>query len=108
MEFLGDQRTDKPLVLAAANLKLFYAASRSQQEAEVALKKLSRPCNVLEKHLKDRPYVLGNRFTVADLNIAGVMTLALLCQLRSGTSGRACKRGFTNASTARLPTIGEA
>ena len=29
----------------------------------------------------NRPYMPGDRFTVADLNIAGVMTLALLCEI---------------------------
>ena len=75
---------DKPLVLAAANLKLFDAAARRHEEVEIALKKLSRPWSVLEKHLKDRPYVLGDRFTVADLNIASVMTLPLLCEIDLG------------------------
>jgi glutathione S-transferase len=72
---------EKPLLLAAANLKLFDAELRQPQEVEIAVKKLSRPWGVLEKHLTDRPYMLGDRFTVADLNIAAVMTLALSCGL---------------------------
>jgi glutathione S-transferase len=66
---------EKPLLLAAANLKLFDADKRDQDELDIAVKKLSRPFNVLERHLADRHFVLGDRFTVADLNIASILTL---------------------------------
>ena len=72
---------EKPLLLAAANLKLFDAEVRRPAEVEIALRKLSRPWGVLEKRLAQSPYVLGDRFTVADLNIAAVMTLALSCDI---------------------------
>ena len=68
---------DKPLLLAAANLKFFGAEFGDDAEIAIAMKKLARPWNVLERHLADRRYMLGDRFTVADLNVAGVMTLAL-------------------------------
>lgn len=66
---------EKPLLLAAANAFLFAAAERSLDEYQIALAKLDRPWRVLEAHLIDRAYVLGDRFTVADLNIAAVMDL---------------------------------
>ena len=72
---------EKPLLLAAANQKLFAAELRRSEEAEIAMKKLARPWGVLDRHLGARDYVLGERFTVADLNIAAVMTLALSCGL---------------------------
>jgi len=68
---------EKPLLLAAANLKLFDDDKRDLGEVESAIRKLSRPWGVLEAHLAQRPYVLGDRFTVADLNIAAVMTLVI-------------------------------
>jgi glutathione S-transferase len=37
---------------------------------------LDRPLGVLEAHLKDRDWLLGSRFTVADLNVASVMAWA--------------------------------
>ena len=37
---------------------------------------LDRPLAVLEAHLKDRDYLLGSKFTVADLNVASVMVWA--------------------------------
>ncbi len=42
----------------------------------VACRSLKRPLDVLEKHLADRDYITGDRFTVADLNIAEVMRYA--------------------------------
>ncbi|WP_316158541.1 MULTISPECIES: glutathione S-transferase family protein [unclassified Bradyrhizobium] len=46
-----------------------------------ALTKLGRPLGVLDRHLTDKPYLVGGRFTVADLNVAAVMTLARLGSL---------------------------
>ena len=64
---------EKPLLFTAANTMLFAEGSRNSDEAAMALGKLQRPFKVLEAHLKDRDYLLGDRFTVADLNVAIVM-----------------------------------
>lgn len=72
---------EKPLLFAAANLFLFEAGGRNAAEAEMAMARLARPFGVLEAHLQDRPHLLGDRFTVADLNVASVMTLAPLAQI---------------------------
>ena len=64
---------EKPLLLASANLILFAEGQRVADEAELALAKLARPLKVLEAHLGTRPYLLGDRFSVADLNVATVM-----------------------------------
>ncbi len=42
-----------------------------EKAAEVA-QKFERPFGVLENHLKNSPYLVGDEFTVADLNVAGV------------------------------------
>ncbi|AVA20737.1 MULTISPECIES: glutathione S-transferase family protein [unclassified Rhizobium] len=42
----------------------------------VACRSLKRPLGVLEKHLTNREYLLGDRFTVADLNLAEVLRYA--------------------------------
>jgi glutathione S-transferase len=70
---------EKPLLLAAANLALFAEAQRNADEAQMAITKLDRPLKVLDAHLGDRPCLLGQRFTVADLNVATVMDLAPQC-----------------------------
>ncbi|HEX8446725.1 MAG TPA: glutathione S-transferase family protein [Sphingomonas sp.] len=70
---------DVPLLLAAMNHHLFVPEERDPAEAEMALTKLARPFGVLDGLLRDRPYLLGDRFTVADVNVAGVMTLIPIC-----------------------------
>jgi glutathione S-transferase len=67
---------EKPLLLAAANLFLFAPEARNLDEYRVAIKKLDRPWKVLDAHLAEREYLLGARFTVADLNVAAIMDLA--------------------------------
>lgn len=66
---------EKPLLLAAANLYLFAEAARNADEAAMALDKLQRPFAVLEAHLQTRDFLISDRFTVADLNVAAVLTL---------------------------------
>jgi glutathione S-transferase len=72
---------EKPLLFAAANLFLFPKGAQSPEDAAIGLGKLDRPFKVLDEHLKSRPCLLGDRFTVADLNVAAVMTLIPLCQV---------------------------
>lgn len=66
---------EKPLLFAAANLCLFGEEGRSAADAAIGIGKLDRPFRVLEAHLAERAYLLGDRFTVADVNVAGPMTL---------------------------------
>ena len=70
---------EKPLLLAAANRALFAEGSRDEEQAQMAIAKLDRPFKVLDAHLAERPHLLGERFTVADLNVATVMDLAPQC-----------------------------
>jgi len=75
---------EKPLLLTAANLFLFAEDERSAQEAAAMTRKLGRPFNVLDAQLRERPCLLGDRFTVADLNVSSVMTLAPLSSMDLG------------------------
>ena len=88
---------EKPLLFASANRKLFAEGSRDEEQAQMAIAKLDRPFKVLDAHLAQQaqqahlahpaqqatatPYLLGDRFTVADLNVATVMDLAPQCGL---------------------------
>jgi glutathione S-transferase len=72
---------EKPLLFAAANLSLFAPAERHADELELACKRLDRPFRVLDAELARRPFLLGERFTVADLNVASVMTLVAIARL---------------------------
>lgn len=70
---------EKPLLFASANRALFAPEARDEEQAQMAIAKLDRPLKVLDVHLARQRYVLGDRFTVADLNIATVMDLAPQC-----------------------------
>ena len=70
---------EKPLLFASANRKLFAPDSRDEEQAQMAIGKLDRPFKVLDAHLAQQPWLLGERFTVADLNVATVMDLAPQC-----------------------------
>ncbi len=66
---------EKPLLFAAANLLLFDENGRSEADAAIGIAKLDRPFAVLDAHLATRDYLLGEHFTVADINVAGPMSL---------------------------------
>lgn len=68
---------EKPLLFAAANRTLFR--DPDEDLVQLAIGKLARPWGVLERHLAAQPWMLGDRFTVADLNVATVMDLAPQC-----------------------------
>jgi glutathione S-transferase len=71
--FWAATEIEKPLLLASALRYLFVPQDESPEELEIALKKLARGWSVLDKHLQTRAFMIGDRFTVADLNIAAVM-----------------------------------
>ena len=70
---------EKPLLFASANRALFAEGSRDEEQAQMAIAKLDRPLKVLDAHLADQEWLMGQRFTVADLNVATVMDLAPQC-----------------------------
>ena len=47
---------------------------RDEKKANDAINSLKAPLNVLDAALKGREYLLGSNFTIADLNVAGVLT----------------------------------
>ncbi|POZ63808.1 glutathione S-transferase family protein [Chromobacterium alticapitis] len=49
------------------------AAMRDAAELARAAQALQRPLSRLEQALRDQPYLLGEAFTAADLNVAGVI-----------------------------------
>jgi glutathione S-transferase len=48
--------------------------ARDPKRADEAWEKLQKPLSVLEATLTNRDYLIGNRFTVADLNVAIVLS----------------------------------
>ena len=67
--------TEKALLFAAFNRMLFAEAERDEEEAKVAMAHVRRPLGALERHLSDKSFLLGDKFTVADLNVSSVLAL---------------------------------
>ena len=53
------------------------AADRDAAKRDEALKVLAAPFKVLDAAVAKQPYLLGNDFTVADLNVAAVISRAI-------------------------------
>jgi len=72
---------EKPLLYGLFHTLGMFGLEKSAAKAGNYLKELDRPFAVLEQHLADREHILGERFTVADLNVAGVLSFAELMDL---------------------------
>lgn len=72
---------DKDLTVWAFNAIVKPEAERDTQAASTALENLQRPLKALEASLQKTPYLLGDRFTVADLNVAAVLYRGLVMDL---------------------------
>ena len=70
---------EKPLLFASANRSLFRPDQRDEEQASMAIARLDRPFRVLDAHLSRQKHLLGEHFSVADLNVATVMDLAPQC-----------------------------
>lgn len=64
--------------------KFFNRDNMDQNIIDTATENLQRPLKVLEAHLDGQDYLLGDAFTVADLNLAGVMNLMQAVQFDFG------------------------
>lgn len=72
----------EPLQMQIVIQRLFTPEEkRDENVIEKATKGLNRPLQVLDDALADREYLLGDRFTVADLNVAAVMLLFNMAQI---------------------------
>ena len=61
---------------------------RDPQRLAEALKVIEAPFRVLDGALADRPYLLGDDFTVADLNVAAVISRAIDMDLSRDAAAR--------------------
>jgi glutathione S-transferase len=59
-------------------------AQRDARVADAGEEKLQRPLKVLDQHLAQRRFLLGDRFTAADLNVASVLGVAPIAKVDLG------------------------
>lgn len=63
---------EEPLLVCLLNRAVFPEAQRDAAKADDAAKRAVGPLKVLDAALAGRQYLLGDTFTVADLNVAAV------------------------------------
>ena len=72
----------EPLVMTVfMNRMLLPQEQRNESAAATAAEDLKKPFKVLDNQLHDREYLLGKEFTIADLNVASVSSLAAFAGL---------------------------
>jgi glutathione S-transferase len=69
------------LIVLLINRLIAPAGQRDEKAAAAAEAALKAPFKVLDDYMKGREYILGNQFTVADLNVASVLGIANLVKL---------------------------
>ena len=64
---------EPPVMEVLMNRAFLPEAQRDESKAKAGEAKLQKPAGVLDGQLAGREYLLGSRFTVADLNVHGVL-----------------------------------
>jgi len=62
------------LITILRNRVMNAPENRDEKAAQAAVEALKAPFNALEESLKGKEYLLGKNFTIADLNVAAVMS----------------------------------
>jgi glutathione S-transferase len=74
--FWGMTEIERPVLTALFNRALLPEDRRDESAAAEAERALAAPLKVLDGALAATPYLLGARFTVADLNVASILSWA--------------------------------
>ena len=77
MELVGGQEVDRAVNIWSLHAVRLPPEERDAGKREEALKVLAAPFKVLDAALAKQPYLLGDDFTVADLNVAAVISRAI-------------------------------
>ena len=89
--FWGLTETESHLLAILMNKMFYPPEQRSEKAVAGATEALKAPMKVLDDHLKGRPYLLGNDFTIADLNVASVIALGTFVQFDMSATTNAQK-----------------
>jgi glutathione S-transferase len=81
MELLGDDRGRAAVRTALFNRAILPEDKRDAAAADAAEKQLARPLGVLDGALGRSANLLGDNFTVADLNVASILSWARPAQI---------------------------
>jgi len=67
----------EPLLLQLVRNRVVSEDERDPAAVAKVQKDIERPLAVLDAHLANRDHILGGGFTIADLNVAGALSLAI-------------------------------
>ena len=79
--FWAMSEVEPHLMTILRNRVMYPPEQRDEKAALGAIEALKAPLNVLEESLKGKEYLLGKNFTIADLNVAAVMSWAAMMRL---------------------------
>jgi len=79
--FFGMTEVEPHLMTILRNRLFLPADQRDEKAIQAATESLKSPLKVLDDQLKTRPFLLGNDFTIADLNVAAVLSFAMLAKV---------------------------
>jgi glutathione S-transferase len=79
--FWGMTEIEKHLLTVLLDMFMTPADKKNPKAVEEATAAVQKPLKVLDEALKGRDYLLGSTFTLADLNVASIMSWAKLIKL---------------------------
>jgi glutathione S-transferase len=82
--FFGMTEIEPHLMTILRNRLFLPADQRDEKAVQNATESLKSPLKVLDDQLKSRPFLLGNDFSIADLNVAAVLSFAMLAKVDLG------------------------
>ena len=74
--FWGMTEVERPVLTALFNRVLLPEDKRDAAAADEAERQMQQPLKVLDGALAATPYLLGQQFTIADLNVASILSWA--------------------------------
>jgi glutathione S-transferase len=79
--FFGMTECEPHLMTILRNRVLAPPEQRDEKAAAQAVESLKVPFKVIDESLKGREYLVGNKFSIADLNVAAVLSWAMMVRL---------------------------
>ncbi|MDO8432743.1 MAG: glutathione S-transferase family protein [Candidatus Binatus sp.] len=107
--FFGMTEAEPHLMSILRNRVMNPPDKRDENAALAAVEALKAPFKVLDQSLQGREYLLGNSFTIADLNVASVLSWAAMIRLDQSATPTAqawlqkCLGREANAKVRKLP-----
>lgn len=74
--FWAATQVEETLFIALRNRVTFAEDERDPAAADAAEGELARPLTALDQVLAERPFLLGEKFSVGDLNVASILALS--------------------------------